>query len=1020
MNRDWVRFKRFVERLRARLRWVPEFVVLFLGFLVVAVTLYSNRAEIKPGDILQSQALNIAIGAVLAGFAYLLYFLRFRQAQLNRYLERYRARPRSRRQRVDPLASTIVGELLDARPPHACLIKGPSETEHGRLLDDVAGQLASKHWPANRVPVVVDLAEDAGTASLPPLIRDRFVTRLVGSSGDESNAKRLYSSLVKKRKVVALVEGLDRVGLGTPLAARRATISKLLEGSLAEGIPFVAWVSDDLAPSISEVAAFRARPMLDVDFADHIVARLASPDATRDLDDEDLKAFREAFIGSERSRDLAMIDLAFDLFVRRRRLGDDREHALASLFWDPCEVRRQLRWMCDWSLDARLNDVREVGSASMLALSALGRESHFLRESELSWGDASRALDADAKRRFGAGIASMGQRQVLTASGSGSSSMIRFTHPMWFAFAGTLGLRLDRDLWSDLLQPGIPVATLDALTGALLTFGSQTKSFVDVLETLGIRRRTDISLEMVRAVIRALQADEQPLELGGDEINVLEQSWALGTDVNKLRFVEAVEFDRDPLLIDFLWKQVDHECFERNAFRVRRAICTRLGQLGDPVWTRLNGTWRNHVTSVDKAALRVSARNTDPWRQAEYPLASLGWVLPGLLLTIRDQKGEAYKLLGRLRALQFSVDGTHDLSSPDIGMEISLAEGFKAAAVGIFLKARAASTDRMKSPPPVDATWWKQSVKLLRTSHSWISQQALVQALALARSIAPADLRGQGVRDVFVPWVDPHRRHPFVCETTRLVIRSLDEEAQEKKLREEEAKKQLRDEASGKRSGRRGSKRKGSQQTQTEAMSEVDIWFEGVTSLEDGGITLSPEAHQLLGVSTLLIDLAERRVDGIKRADQEDATDEQSIARAEQEKNAALVARELIHTGGLLPGCFRLSGHAKTMHAADCDKKCGFDMGPIDEERLQQANICGEEAVAQVLKSRRDFSRSFVQRSQVTGRSVPPVPKWFPGPVRRAWFSITRPDRKRVAAARAFGPIWQDLDKRLQSGEAGQ
>ena len=1003
MNRDWVRFKRFVGRLWDRLRWIPEFVVLFLGVFVVALALYDNRADIHPIDIAHSQALNIAIGVVLASFAYLLYFLRFRQAQLNRYLDRFRARSRSRDEGADPLADTIVGELLDARPRHACLIKGPAETDHGRLLDDVAAKLASKHWPANRVPVVVDLAEEADKADLPPLVRDRFVTRLVGSSGDEQNAKRLYSSLVKKEKVVALVEGLDRVGLGTPLAARRATISKLLEGSLAEGIPFVAWVSDDLAPSISEVAAFRALPMLDVDLAKHIRGRLASQSVRLENEAGDLDAFQEAFTGAEPSRDLALIDLAFDLFVRRRRSGDDREHALASIFWDPCDVRRQLRWMCEWSLDASLSDVHELDSASVLALSALGRESHFLRESELSWGDASRALDADAKRRFGAGIASLGQRQVLTASGSGSSSMIRFTHPMWFAFAGTLGLRLDRDLWCDLLQPGIPVATLDALTGALLMFGLQTMSFVEVLETLGIRRRPDISLEMVRAVIRALQADEEPLELGDDDIKVLEESWALGTDVNKSRFVGAVDFSRDPLLIDFLWEQVDHDRFERNSFRVRRAICTRLGQLGDPAWTRLNGTWWNRVASAsdNEEALRVSSRNTDEWREAEYPLASLGWVLPGLLLTIDDHKDEAYDLLGRLRALQISVDGTHGLSSPDIGMEISLAEGFKAAAVGIFLKARAARADRMRRPPPVDATWWESCCDLLGTSHSWISQQALVQALALARPIAPAGSGEEAVREVFSPWEDPVLRHPFVCETARLVIRTLDEEARTK-------------------SGRRRSQRQGSQETQTETMSEVDIWFEGVTSLEDGGITLSPEAHQLLGVSTLLIDLAERRVDAIDDAAQRGVADEESIARAKEKKNEALVTRELIHTGGLLPGCFRLSGHAKTMHAADCDKKCRFDMGPIDEKGLHQANICGKEAVAQVLKSRRDFSRSFVQRAQVAGRSVPPVPKWFPRPVQRAWFSITRPDRKRIAAARAFGPIWQDLDRKLQSGEAGE
>ncbi|MDQ3766665.1 MAG: hypothetical protein M3346_04895, partial [Actinomycetota bacterium] len=579
MRREWLRLSGFLDRLGTRLRWVPEAVALTLAALIVGGTIRATAEGADWRSILRSQAMNIAFGALLAGFGYLLYFLRFRQAQLTMYLRRSRL-PMSRLGKTedpDPLGKTIVDELLAARPPRACLIKGLAGTEHSRLLADVAARLASKR----RVPVVVDLADEASNTSLPALTRDRFVTQLVGSSGDEANGRRLYASLVKKQKVVALVKGLDQVGQGKPLASRRAALADLLEGLLAEQIPFVAWVNEDLAPSISEVAAFHARPMPDAEFRQHITHKLRLRDGSPDGEPTKLEqAFGVAFDDVEPTRELALINLSLDVLVRRVRAGEDGEHAVRILFSDRCLFRRHLAWMCEWTLNIALDEIGVTNSPVLVALEAVGREAHYQREPELSWDDASRALDAENRRRFAAGVASLSQRDVVTVSGSGSGRVIRFTHPMWFAFAGTLGLKLDPLYWRDLLQPGVPVATLNALTGALMTFGppavseraavgglSQVnagrtspggRSFVRVLRQVGVGERTDISLEMVRAVILALQADGEPLDMGDFEVEILDKSWSASIDLNKLRFVSGVEFSRDPMLIDFLWRQVDY------------------------------------------------------------------------------------------------------------------------------------------------------------------------------------------------------------------------------------------------------------------------------------------------------------------------------------------------------------------------------------------------------------------------------------------------------------------------------
>jgi hypothetical protein len=968
MTREWLRLRQLIKHLRARLRWIPEAALLALAALIVGGVLAATAVGAKWADIFRSQAINIVSAALLAGFAYLLYFLRFRRAELNKYLQR--SQPSTpglaHAERPDPLGETIVNELLDARPPRACLIKSPTAFEHSALFTDIAARLAKKR----RVPVFVDLAGEPANASLPALTRDRFVIQLVGSSGDATNARRLYASLVNKEKVVALVSGLEQVGQGMPLASRRAALGALLEDSLAEQIPFVASVREDLAPSISEVAAYRAPPMPDDEFVQYIGQRLQICAVGREGELTLLEQpFRAAFDEVESTRDLALINLALNVFIRRMRTDQDSKNAVASLFADRCVFRRHLGWMCDWALNIVPPEISLANSPAAIALAVMGREAHYQKEPELVWDDAVGSLDAEDRRRFAAGIASLSQRDVVTVSGSGSGRMIRFTDPMWFAFAGTVGLQLNPDFWRDLLQPGVPVATLNALTGSLIAFGrlerdeqagaqgldqvnaeqerSHRPSFIGMLSDVGVNDEANITLEMILAVMVALQADEGPLDLGDHEGEVLDKSWAASNDLVKLRFVRLIDFSRDPALIDFLWRQVDYPRFDENSFRIRRAICTRLGSLGDPAWRQLSQRWREMINLPDKAGLSASSRNTLEWKRSENPLASLGWVLPGLLITINEDREAAYQLLEDLRAVQ---KPTPTLPRPDIGLEISLAEGFKAAAVEVFSKRPKAAAGGGLRRRSDDPKWWSQASSLLEASRSWTAQQALLQVLALA----PREISR---RDVIRSWEMSPGRHPFARETARLVGSFVDHRKFEG----------------------------------TAVLAENDIWFEAVDALEDGGVTLSAETHRLLGLSTLLINLAEWPL-------------EEAGGGVPEEQ--ALQAREDIFTGIELPRCFRQSKYAATMFEVSCrgDRSCSF-------------HLCGPGALIGVVEARRIFSRSFVQRAEATADALPYTSRRLSRLARRVWWALTRRARERLFVGKAFESVWRSLDRTLQSRE---
>jgi hypothetical protein len=920
--RTVLRIRRFLDLEVTRLRRVPEAIALLAAALVVVGVMRATAAGADWAGILRGQAVNLISAAILAAFAYLLFILRFRRRQLSTYLERQRAGA-SLIPHHDPelsaLARTIVDELLDAKPPHAALIIGPADAGQEQLLSEVAERMTKKR----RVPVAVSLPSVSGDVTLPALVRDRFVEGLVGSSGDAQSGRRLYAALVRRRRVVALIRGLDRVGQGEPLATRRAAIARLLEGSLVEGNPFVAWIHPDLAPSISEVAAFRTRPLPRSGLVAYTMRQLKQR-GLRDLNDIE-RALSRAFDESETTRDPVLLSLVADLVLRRVRAGERGEVAAASLFSDRCAFRRHFAWMCEWALGCTIHDLENAWTPPSLALAAIGREAHYRQEAELRSDDAVAALDADERRRFAAGVALLSHRSVLDVTHIDGSSRLRFTHPAWLAFAGALGLRLNAAYWRDLLRPDASSATLEALTGALLIFGLDVlreRSFLGVLRSLGLPQQAEISLEMALSVITALQSSTESMHLGKAEMETLERAWTTAGDVAKTRFVSDVNLEMNPLLMDFLWRRVVPPGFGENSFRVRRAICSRLGSLGSSAWQRLGPDWRKLVEAASAGDLSSRARQSEHWRNYGYGVASLGWTLPGVLRTVEAKDEEdAFALLPALRKLvERSPQGKSEGErGPEIGLEISLAEGFKVAAVEISTRREAC-----------DERWCAESASFLESSRSWISKQALLQALALVL----ADATGDRLERLVGRGGPAEREHPFVRETAALVRRTL---------------------AAGK---------------EPVSLIERDIWLEDVEALDDGGVDLSPECHRLLGLSTLLINLAEWPF----------------IAWISNKPGAAessVDARDRAFTGIELPKCFLRRGHAATMFETECD--CSF-------------KFCGRNAKKGVLGEARRFSRSFLQRAQATARAR----------------SLIRSSGGNGFAEKAFAPVWRTLDDELE------
>jgi hypothetical protein len=938
------------------MRRVPGLLLSLLALATVTGLLLVTAAKTGWTDLLQGFSANAVTAAVLAGFAYVIFILRFRRAKLYEYLERYRqheqavietprgehlppggaeamrqlasARRRGARLRDrgrgsrptqalasrDALIRTVVDELLTARPPRSCLLVGAADIARLDAFAELPGLLAER----KRVPIVVDVRRESSPSSIPMLTRSRFVTELVGAAGDEVSGGRVFAHLLARQRAVALVAGLESVSAGTSKRERRQILAELLRGCLTERLPFVAALPEDLAPSISEIAVLRIPSVSSAELAARITDAVTGSGSTGESALEKRVAAILADL-TEPTRDPSYLELAGELLMARARGGRAPADAVDELFADSHAFRRHLAWMCEWALACSLSEAMTTPSAVGLALRAVGIEAHYRQELSTTWDDACRALDPGDERRFAAGVATLSQKGILSVSDGWGQAVLRFSHPGWLAFAGALGLGLDQAHWKDLLRPGAAQATLDALTAALLlddtSLRTKERSFLRILEFLVQRNEPQISLDMALAVLTALQLDEAPLTVGEMEVLALERGWRGASDAVRLSFIADLDFGRHPLLIDFLWREVVPPAFHENAYRVRRALCERLASLGNVAWARLGATWIEVAEAARDRDLSTPMRRARPdWEEFGLAVASLCWVLPSLVLELEAQeRREAVVLLRRLRDIAFKGwdKPTASSQATDIGIEISLAEGFKIAA------ARTAGVGRKC------ADWWcEEALEFLNQAKAWVSQQVLLQALALAGH------DHNRITELAEETKHSVRRHPFVREAAALLLQALNSGSADGRLQYVEF--------------------------------QQYAWLDDVQALDDGGLDLIPEAHRLLGLSTLLINFAEHTF-------------------KENEGPEGVSSRNRAFTSHELPKCFRHANHTATMFGFVCD--CEF-------------HLCGPTADRQV--GHRRFSRAFTKRAEATCRA--PILS----------------DR-RLFSRQAFGGVWRALDRKLEA-----
>lgn len=877
---------------------------LLLGIVVVALLVLTTVGVLSPEaslqttgllPLLQAQAINALSLALLALVAWLGFRLRYSTAK-RRYLGRYRmsADGQEAATPTDRFVRNIAEQLMAARPPHSLLIVTPA----GSLSSDLEKLLPAWMVQSGLVPVVIDVEDCDSTARIPALSRTSFVLLLAGASGDEARAQRLFLREADRGKVIVLVRGLDKVVEAQPRTARRATVRALLRSSLDERLPFIAAVSEQLAPRFSDVAVVRIGGRREQDLGAVLTAALARRGIAAGRDVAELAA--SALSDDASPYDPWYAEVAADVVVGRVRAGDDPDHALRDVVGVERGDVRELSWLYEKAIGSKPDQGGNARRPVADTLGAIGVHAHYRQDLTTRWHDVARAFGVEEELTFASDVALLNRRGVLDVVGDARDPSLQFTHPRWLVLAGAVGFGLDQDRWSQLLTPGVPQPTLEALTAALVLAAADgttpDPSFLIILRRLKADNVTDLSLDMITAVLRALQASGTPIRLGEQELRALRRTWQPATDEARLLFVDKVDAHRGTAR--FLWEQLVPPRFEHNTYRLRRAASARLAAMGGVAWGELAPLWNDLVNAADHADLSARARLTkSDWMSWGLPVASLAWVLPSLTDRLADaDRADALRMLNELGRILTAGAGPQHECLPDPGLEISLAEGYKLA-----------GAVALSRPPGQQAAWLPEAATLLRCARSWVSEQALHHAVALVGSAESA--------------ADASGRHPFVREAIALTHRAVAADVHASDI-----------------TGR-----------ERRAGIALHIWFDDVQALQDGGFALSPEAHRLLGLSTLLINLAE--------GEHERAVVEHggsSGAPLSEQVADRVAARERALTSEELPRCFTSPTHTATMLDVECD--CPF-------------RLCGQKGQETI--GHRHISRAFAQHAEMTAAVRP-------------------------------------------------
>ncbi|WP_436536556.1 hypothetical protein [Actinoplanes sp. HUAS TT8] len=700
MNRRWRALAAGLAFARRRVaaqtrdhwvRWVTAGVLggLLVAGLALAVGLGSWRTTVA--DV----AVNVAASAIVALAAVVLFVIGTRHQALKRLLRYQRqtlmAPGRSPENRPNQ-ARAVVAQLRDGQRHASVLVEAPAGSSRASFIQDLEVALVR----AGIVAVVVP-EHRIDQVGVVPAATERFRQTIVGAGVNEVPLLTVLEALARRRRVVMLIDGLD--GLHQPMDRRSITelTASRIADLMAADLPFLATV--DLGSTPEEWEGLRVvLAAVDQSATATVFAGGLAADPNRSV------AERKLAIAMQHS----LLELPTVLPQTEPGL-DTLENAADRL------ERNGALWVLLDTIDQAGRPGPATGTSWLLE--HLARKLVLMESTYVHRADLVADLPESARDEIPDLIAELEESGVVTQEHRPAGPVLRFVDAelreavvgLWFARHGrpyrqssrrsrtalaaeiVARVRASRDaatVWpaalDDLARPGVLTAAGDAF-GALCADGL---------------------------------TDEAP------PIDWWHGHWTASNDVDRTTFVRRLPAAACRPCAPFLWSRLTQPEFAVNARLVRRNICRYLGSNGQDSWAVLGPQWTALVGRAEHGRLAWFERHlVQPWPGSA--VGSLCWILPLLALTTGESR-EPLDCLERLAAATVPGGGPERDARPDVGLEISLAEGCKDAAHVAQLRGLAAPEQL-----------WATVVLLAETARSWVSRMVAMQAAFLLAAAEP-------------------------------------------------------------------------------------------------------------------------------------------------------------------------------------------------------------------------------------------------------------------------------------------
>lgn len=791
-------------RRRVSIRWLSIAIV---GIFVLIGVLVSVRTT---GwlSVAANVAINVAASAIVAGTTIVGLLMSSRRHALNRLLRRQAQTAAVESHNFSPgersRAIPIATQLTDRQQAGCILIETSLGSGREGFIQALIDILTKKNVVT--IPFAPRTLEGA---TLSQGIAEAFRRLLALAGATDAPFARTFESLASRRRLVVIIDGLDEVSRPTSKESAIGLVRSRVDDLKVAGLTVAAVVEAGSVPS--DLSPYKVTLPNVSDTTILALASEGSEGSSRgEANQRPLSAARRlAATLQDSPLHLRTIESA----VAPSKYTDSESTQSITRRLD--EITKNLN--THGQIPFILEPLRRIGFVGPQAEPTFDKAPEACRSlhkigQQLLFNDTKYAmmdplvagLSQEAASLL-SGLDELERLKIVERRSQGGHVVIRFIEPTLrevvvgvcsAACALPFGFTLERS----------PDAFIGEALQRILTDATYArKEWQRVLDITGERGALVVVSELRASLYAICQGEFVP------DVGWVNQAWANASDLERVAFVRRLPSNIPESYVAFLWEQLKLPKFRETSHVARRAIAKQIGAVAEQSWPVLRSEWEQLVSASQNGGLAWYQRQGPAWKSYGNSLSSLCWLLPSVALI--SQESEAQQLVAKLFATVVPGGGQSEEDlAPDVGLEISFAEGVKDMVYLAFVKGM--------SLPAFSSSL---ILGLASSGRSWVSRVLAMQSSIFAAAVD--ERRIPMARMICEIFSVAANEHPIVKEYAEVLLKYIITSPNELSFTIKSA-----------------------------------VWHDDIETLEGAGGDLFPEVACILAEVTLILNLVESRI----------------------------------------------------------------------------------------------------------------------------------------------------------------